>query len=173
MQSVRHGKSPGTAQAREKCGHPPSGAHQPGARPLQDRSRQARAQSQTVMLMPFIDEVIGTARQLAEQNHNRFVLDAPDESRRHHHRRDAATANPAQSAEQCLQFTKQGEVALRARRSVDGRGWFEFDVADTGIGMTRSSCRRYLRNSPRPMLQPRNVSAEPASAFRSRASLRA
>ena len=35
-----------------------------------------------------------------------------------------------------FKFTKQGEVALRARRSVDGRGWIEFDVADSGIGMT-------------------------------------
>jgi len=33
-------------------------------------------------------------------------------------------------------FTKQGEVALRARRMVDGREWIELTVADTGIGMT-------------------------------------
>ena len=30
----------------------------------------------------------------------------------------------------------EGEVALRVRRIVDGRNWFEFGVADTGIGMT-------------------------------------
>jgi signal transduction histidine kinase len=33
-------------------------------------------------------------------------------------------------------FTKQGEVALRARRVVDGRDWIELFVADTGIGTT-------------------------------------
>jgi adenylate cyclase len=33
-------------------------------------------------------------------------------------------------------FTKQGEVALRARRLVDGRDWIEVAVADSGIGMT-------------------------------------
>src|SRR5205807_9384346 len=33
-------------------------------------------------------------------------------------------------------FTKQGEVTLRARKVADGRHWFEFAVADTGIGMT-------------------------------------
>jgi signal transduction histidine kinase len=33
-------------------------------------------------------------------------------------------------------FTKQGEVALRARKVVDGRDWIELAVADTGIGMT-------------------------------------
>ena len=33
-------------------------------------------------------------------------------------------------------FTKQGEVALRVKRVVDGRNWIEIAVADTGIGMT-------------------------------------
>jgi signal transduction histidine kinase len=33
-------------------------------------------------------------------------------------------------------FTKQGEVALRVRRVVDGQNWIEMAVADTGIGMT-------------------------------------
>ena len=33
-------------------------------------------------------------------------------------------------------FTKQGEVKLRARKLVDGRGWIELAVADSGIGMT-------------------------------------
>jgi CheY-like chemotaxis protein len=33
-------------------------------------------------------------------------------------------------------FTKQGEVALRVRKVVDGHNWIEITVADTGIGMT-------------------------------------
>jgi signal transduction histidine kinase len=33
-------------------------------------------------------------------------------------------------------FTKEGEVKLKARRSVDGRDWIEVAVADNGIGMT-------------------------------------
>src|SRR5215510_2110139 len=33
-------------------------------------------------------------------------------------------------------FTKQGEVALRVRKLSNGCSWFEFAVADTGIGMT-------------------------------------
>jgi CheY-like chemotaxis protein len=33
-------------------------------------------------------------------------------------------------------FTKQGEVALRVRKVVDGRNWIELAVSDTGIGMT-------------------------------------
>ncbi len=91
---------------------------------------------QTVKLTPFIDEVIGTARQLAEQNQNRFVVDAPDDL-------GAITVDPMRLRQILLnllsnafKFTKQGEVALRARRSVDGRGWIEIAVADSGIGMT-------------------------------------
>src|SRR5262249_53394506 len=33
---------------------------------------------QTVQLAPLIDEVVGTARQLAEQNKNRFVVEAQE-----------------------------------------------------------------------------------------------
>jgi signal transduction histidine kinase len=33
-------------------------------------------------------------------------------------------------------FTKQGDVALQARRLVDGRDWIELAVTDSGIGMT-------------------------------------
>src|ERR1700752_1649778 len=33
-------------------------------------------------------------------------------------------------------FTKEGEVALRGRKVADGRGWVEFALVDTGIGMT-------------------------------------
>ena len=91
---------------------------------------------QSVKLTPFIDEVIGTARQLAEQNQNRFVVDAPDDL-------GAITVDPMRLRQILLnllsnafKFTKQGEVALRARRSVDGRGWIELAVADSGIGMT-------------------------------------
>ena len=37
---------------------------------------------QTVQLAPLIEEVIGTARQLAEQNKNRLIVEAQDEPRR-------------------------------------------------------------------------------------------
>jgi signal transduction histidine kinase len=90
----------------------------------------------TVNLAPLIDEVIGTARQLAEQNKNRLVLEAPDDL-------GALTVDPMRLRQILLnllsnacKFTKQGEVALRARKLVDGRDWIEVAVADSGIGMT-------------------------------------
>jgi len=91
---------------------------------------------QTVQLAQVINEVIGTAGQLAEQNKNRLVVDAQENL-------GALTADPMRLRQilfnllsNACKFTKQGEVALRARRVVDGRDWIEFAVADTGIGMT-------------------------------------
>jgi signal transduction histidine kinase len=91
---------------------------------------------QTVRLAPLINEVIGTAGQLAEQNKNRLVVDAQENL-------GALTVDPMRLRQILLnllsnacKFTKEGEVRLRARRMVDGRDWIELAVADTGIGMT-------------------------------------
>jgi signal transduction histidine kinase len=90
----------------------------------------------TVKLAPLIDEVIGTARQLAEQNKNRLVVEAPDNL-------GALTVDPMRLRQILLnllsnacKFTKQGEVKLRVKKVVDGRNWIEIAAADTGIGMT-------------------------------------
>jgi adenylate cyclase len=90
----------------------------------------------TVQLAPLINEVIGTAGQLAEQNKNRLVIDAQDNL--------GALTVDAMRLRQILlnllsnacKFTKEGEVKLRARRVANGRDWIELAVADTGIGMT-------------------------------------
>jgi signal transduction histidine kinase len=91
---------------------------------------------QTVPLAPLIDEVIGTARHLAEQNKNRLVVDAPDTL-------GALTVDPMRLRQILLnllsnacKFTKQGDVALRARKLDGGSDWIELAVADSGIGMT-------------------------------------
>src|SRR5262249_27975551 len=91
---------------------------------------------QTVQLTPLINEVIGTAGQLAEQNKKRLVVDAPENL-------GALTVDPLRLRQILLkliskscQFTKEGEVRLRARRVANGRDWIELAVADSGIGMT-------------------------------------
>jgi signal transduction histidine kinase len=91
---------------------------------------------QTVQLAPLINEVIGTAKELAEQNKNRLVVDAQENL-------GALTVDPMRLQQILLnllsnacKFTKEGKVALRARRVVDGRDWVELAVVDTGIGMT-------------------------------------
>ena len=89
-----------------------------------------------VNLARLIDEVIGTAGQLAEKNQNRLVVEAQENL-------GALTADSMRLKQILLnllsnacKFTKEGEVALRVRKVADGRDWVELAVADTGIGLT-------------------------------------
>jgi adenylate cyclase len=68
---------------------------------------------QTVELAPLIDEVVGTARQLAEQNKNRLAVESSDDL-------GALTTDPMRLRQILLnllsnacKFTKEGEVKLR------------------------------------------------------------
>jgi len=91
---------------------------------------------ETVNLAPLLEDVIGTARQLAEQNKNRLLLEAQENL-------GQLTVDPMRLRQILLnllsnacKFTKQGEVKLRVKKVVDGRNWIEIAVSDTGIGMT-------------------------------------
>jgi GAF domain-containing protein len=91
---------------------------------------------QTVQLAPLINEVIGTAGQLAEHNKNRLVVDAQENL-------GALTVDPMRLRQILLnllsnacKFTKEGEVKLAARKVSNGSSFVEFAVSDTGIGMT-------------------------------------
>src|SRR5262249_30654855 len=91
---------------------------------------------QTVQLASLINEVIGTAGQLAEQNKNRLIVDAQENL-------GALIVDPMRLRQILLnllsnacKFTKEGEVRLHARRVANGGRWIELAVADTGIGMT-------------------------------------
>jgi signal transduction histidine kinase len=89
-----------------------------------------------VDLARLIDEVIGTAGQLAEKNQNRLVIEAQATV-------GVLTADPMRLKQilfnllsNACKFTKEGEVTLRVREVADGRNWVELAVADSGIGMT-------------------------------------
>jgi signal transduction histidine kinase/putative methionine-R-sulfoxide reductase with GAF domain len=89
-----------------------------------------------VNLARLIDEVIGTAGQLAEKNQNRLIVEAQENV-------GSLTADSMRLKQILLnllsnacKFTKEGEVALRVRKVADGRDWVELAVADTGIGLT-------------------------------------
>src|SRR5262249_24936955 len=85
-----------------------------------------------VNLARLIDEVIGTAGQLAEKNKNRLVIEAqenPGELNADPMRLKQILLNLLSNA---CKFTKEGEVALRVRKLADGREWVELAVADSG-----------------------------------------
>jgi signal transduction histidine kinase len=91
---------------------------------------------QTVELAPLIDEVVGTARQLAQQNKNRLVVQAQENL-------GTLTVDPMRLRQILLnllsnacKFTKDGEVKLRASRVSNGCHWVELSIFDTDIGMT-------------------------------------
>jgi GAF domain-containing protein len=98
-----------------------------------------------VSLAPLIEEVIGTARQLAEQNQNRLLLDAEPSL-------GAITIDPMRLRQILLnllsnacKFTKQGEVKLQVRKFADGRSWIDLAVVDTGIGMTEEQMAKLFQ----------------------------
>src|SRR6202048_5423201 len=98
---------------------------------------------ENISVPPLIDEVVGTARPLAEQNKNRLSVDCP---------RDLpAIEADAMRLRQILliflsnacKFTKGGSVILRVIRSThEQQDCVEFAVTDTGIGMNAEQMQR-------------------------------
>jgi signal transduction histidine kinase/putative methionine-R-sulfoxide reductase with GAF domain len=89
-----------------------------------------------VNLARLIDEVIGTAGQLAEKNQNRLIVEAQENLGALHADSMRLKQILLNLLSNACKFTKEGEVALRAREVADGRDWVELAVADTGIGLT-------------------------------------
>src|SRR3989475_748669 len=87
-----------------------------------------------VNLARLIDEVIGTAGQLAEKNQNRLIVEAQENL--------GVLTTDSMRLKQILlnllsnacKFTKEGEVALRVCKVADGRARVELAAADNGIG---------------------------------------
>ena len=135
------GRPAGRDQAARPRVSVPAGICSPSSTTSSISPRSKRADSlelnpQTVQLAPLIDEVVGTARQLAEQNKNRLIVEAQENL-------GTITVDPMRLRQILLnllsnacKFTKQGEVKLRARRVHNGRDWIEIAVTDSGIGMT-------------------------------------
>src|SRR5262249_57474113 len=101
-------------------------------RQVVDRSKieggKVELSPETVNLAPLLEDVIGTARQLAEQNKNRLILEAQDDL-------GQLTVDPMRLRQILLnllsnacKFTKQGEVKLRVKKEYYCRDWIEIAV---------------------------------------------
>jgi adenylate cyclase len=101
---------------------------------------------ESVNLPRLIDEVVGTAGQLAEKNKNHLVVEAQENIgplNADSMRLKQILLNLLSNA---CKFTKEGEVALRVRKVADGRDWVELAIADTGIGMTAEQQAKLLQD---------------------------
>jgi len=92
---------------------------------------------ETISVAPLVDEVVGTARPLADQNKNNLTIDCPRDLppiEADSLRLRQILLNLLSNA---CKFTKNGKVTLHVARSVkDAQQFIEFAVIDTGIGMT-------------------------------------
>jgi PAS domain S-box-containing protein len=83
----------------------------------------------------LIQDVVTTARPLAERNGNRLEADCAidGEMRLDPTRVRQILLNLLSNA---CKFTHNGTIRMEANRTGGGNGWVEFHVSDTGIGMT-------------------------------------
>jgi adenylate cyclase len=98
---------------------------------------------ESVSIPPLVEEVIGTARPLAEQNKNRLSVECPSDL--------PSIEADAMRVRQILlnllsnacKFTKDGSIILQVVRVVhQGQDCIAFAVADSGIGMTPEQMER-------------------------------
>jgi signal transduction histidine kinase len=99
-----------------------------------------------VNLAGLIDEVIGTAGQLAEKNKNRLVMEAQENLGRLNADSMRLKQILLNLLSNACKFTKEGEVALRVRKVADGGDWVELAVADSGIGMTAEQLAKLFQD---------------------------
>jgi signal transduction histidine kinase/DNA-binding response OmpR family regulator len=103
-----------------------------------------------VAIQPVVEEVLGTARPLAEQNKNALTLEcAPDcpegigSVHADNMRLRQVLLNLLSNA---CKFTKAGTVRLSVTRAEEaGQPWVDFAVSDTGIGMTEEQLGRLFQ----------------------------
>jgi len=101
---------------------------------------------ETVTIQPVVEEVLGTARPLAEQNKNELALDSPEgigSVYADNMRLRQVLLNLLSNA---CKFTKAGTVRLGVTRVEEaGQHWVDFAVSDTGIGMTEEQLGRLFQ----------------------------
>jgi signal transduction histidine kinase/DNA-binding response OmpR family regulator len=101
---------------------------------------------ESVAIRPAVEEVLGTARPLAEQNNNALEFDCPDGIGSLHADSMRLRQILLNLLSNACKFTKGGTVRLRiARAEESGQHWVDFAVSDTGIGMTEEQLGRLFQ----------------------------
>src|SRR5262249_45968634 len=98
---------------------------------------------ESVDIAPLVEEVIGTARPLAEQNKNRLSVECPSDLPRIEGDVMRVRQILLNLLSNACKFTKDGNVSVRAAQVVEqGRDFIALSVTDTGIGMTTEQMQR-------------------------------
>jgi adenylate cyclase len=101
---------------------------------------------ETVAIQPVVEEVLGTARPLAEQNNNALELDCPEGIGSVHTDNMRLRQILLNLLSNACKFTKSGTVRLHVRPAEEaGQHWVDFAVSDTGIGMTEEQLGRLFQ----------------------------
>ena len=101
---------------------------------------------ESVAIRPVVDEMLGTARPLAEQNNNALELDCSDGIGSVHADNMRLRQILLNLLSNACKFTKAGTVCLRVTTvSEAGRGWVNFAISDTGIGMAEEQLGRLFQ----------------------------
>jgi signal transduction histidine kinase/CheY-like chemotaxis protein len=99
-----------------------------------------------VAIQPIVEEVLGTARPLAEQNNNALELDCPEEIGAVHADNMRLRQILLNLLSNACKFTKGGTVRLHVGLAEEaGQHWVDFAVSDTGIGMTEDQLGRLFQ----------------------------
>ena len=92
---------------------------------------------ETFELRPMIDSVAATVTALAKKTGNVLVVDCADEVGAIHSDLTKVRQTLFNLLSNACKFTRNGTITLAALRDTDEAGdWIEFQVRDTGIGMT-------------------------------------
>src|SRR5262245_57929838 len=94
-------------------------------------------QLESVSILPLIDDVIGTARPLAEQNKNILAVECPRDLPPIEADATRLRQIILNLLSNACKFTKAGNIKLQVTTALhEGRQFVELAVIDTGIGMT-------------------------------------
>jgi signal transduction histidine kinase/CheY-like chemotaxis protein len=100
-----------------------------------------------VAIRPLLDSVVDTIRPLAQKNRNQLELSCPDDIGSMQTDRTRLRQVLFNLLGNACKFTEDGRISLIAeRRTTDGTESLQFDIVDTGIGLTQEQIGKLFQN---------------------------